>query len=114
MERKRRRIKIEKVINKRKFITDPKQIINQLHKRKGVNKVALSKAQKLYEQQRHQEILRLLSERVDLNNDYAKAKEEFETIEKANKEREVRKAQDYRLKMLLEELYEPFYVYKTK
>ena len=46
MERKRRRIKIEEVINKRKFITDPKQIINQLHKRKGVNKVALSKAQK--------------------------------------------------------------------
>ena len=43
---KRRRI-VREVINKRKFITDPKQIINQLHKRKGVNKVALAQEERL-------------------------------------------------------------------
>ena len=73
---KRRRI-VREVINKRKFITDPKQIINQLHKRKGVNKVALAQEERLKQEDKHKQIMEILSTRPDLNNDYAEASKIF-------------------------------------
>ena len=91
---KRRRI-VREVINKRKFITDPKQIINQLHKRKGVNKVALAQEEKLKQEDKHKQIMEILSTRPDLNNDYAEASKIFkqneEVIKKLMKDREIDK-----------------------
>jgi nitrogenase subunit NifH len=95
MERKRRRIRMEEVINKRKFITDPKQIINQLHKRKGANKVALAREERLIQEDKHKQIMEILSTRPDLNNDYAEASKIFkqneEVIKKLMKDREIDK-----------------------
>ena len=91
---KRRRI-VREVINKRKFITDPKQIINQLHKRKGVNKVALAQEERLKQEDKHKQIMEILSTRPDLNNDYAEASKIFkqneEVIKKLMKDREIDK-----------------------
>ena len=91
---KRRRI-VREVINKRKFITDPKQIINQLHKRKGVNKVALAQEERLKQEDKHKHIMEILSTRPDLNNDYAEASKIFkqneEVIKKLMKDREIDK-----------------------
>ena len=91
---KRRRI-VREVINKRKFITDPKQIINQLHKRKGVNKVALAQEERLKQENKHKQIMEILSTRPDLNNDYAEASKIFkqneEVIKKLMKDREIDK-----------------------
>ena len=91
---KRRRI-VREVINKRKFITDPKQIINQLHKRKGVNKVALAQEERLKQEDKHKQIMEILSTRPDLNKDYAEASKIFkqneEVIKKLMKDREIDK-----------------------
>ena len=91
---KRRRI-VREVINKRKFITDPKQIINQLHKRKGFNKVALAQEERLKQEDKHKQIMEILSTRPDLNNDYAEASKIFkqneEVIKKLMKDREIDK-----------------------
>mgnify|MGYP003116264248 CR=1 FL=1 len=91
---KRRRI-VREVINKRKFITDPKQIINQLHKRKGVNKVALAQEERLKQEDKHKQIMEILSTRPNLNNDYAEASKIFkqneEVIKKLMKDREIDK-----------------------
>ena len=91
---KRRRI-VREFIKKRKFITDPKQIINQLHKRKGVNKVALAQEERLKQEDKHKQIMEILSTRPDLNNDYAEASKIFkqneEVIKKLMKDREIDK-----------------------